>query len=460
MSQNPTTSGPTLAQQIGTFAADANAAKLPAPARDMIRLLMIDVAGLCVAARRTDYVTGAMASAVSSGKSTAIGHWGPLGPYDAALINGTAAHGEDYDDTFEGGPVHAGAVVVPAVLAMAEHRGLGGAPVVRGIAVGAEIMCRMGLVAPQATHKACFHPTAVFGAPAAAAGVAAALGLDAGKIAHAIGIAGSLSSGIIEYLADGSWTKRMHAGSSAQSGIRAALMAEGGFIGPATVLEGEHGFFKAFAPSKAPDFLALMDGLGQRWVIEGIAFKPYACGTMTQPYIDCAIELAQSGVKADDIASLVCEVGEGTVHRLWAPLPLKQAPPNGYAAKFSTPYCIAAGFIDGRAGLGQFTDARVAKPDVRALAAKVSYVVDPANPYPKQFTGHIRATLKDGQVREVRRANMRGGAHDRLGDGEIVAKFRDNAGFGGWTEPKATALIATIDRIMAGGPVDLSGAQG
>ena len=455
-----TPTAPTLAQQIGAFAAGADTARLPKPVVEMIRLLITDVAGLCVAARKTDYVSACLVSAGSSGSCTAIGHAAGLGPYDAALVNGTAAHGEDFDDTFEGGPVHAGAVIVPAILAIAEHRGLSGAAVMKGIAVGCEVMCRMALVAPQATHKACFHPTAVFGAPAAAAGVAAALGLDAARIAHAIGIAGSLSSGIIEYLADGSWTKRMHAGQAAQSGIRAALMAEGGFIGPATVLEGHHGFYKAFAPSKTPDFVPLMDKLGATWVIDTIAFKPYACGTMTQPYIDCAIELARSGIKAADIASIVCEVGEGTVHRLWAPLPLKQSPPNGYAAKFSSPYCIAVGFLDGRAGLGQFTDERVAEPSVRALAAKVSYVVDPANPYPRAFTGHIRATLKDGSVREVRRANMRGGAHDPIPPAEIVEKFRDNARFGGWDEKRANELVSTVDRIVLGGAAEFGNARG
>ncbi len=453
-----TTNAPTLSQQIGSFAATADPARLPRPVVDMIRLLMLDVAGLCVAARKTDYVAAALASAASSGRCTAIGHAEPLGLYDAALVNGTAAHGEDFDDTFEGGPVHAGAVIVPAILAVAEHRGLPGTAVLKGIAVGCEVMCRMALVAPQATHKACFHPTAVFGAPAAAAGVGAALGLDADRIAHAIAIAGSLSSGIIEYLSDGSWTKRMHAGQAAQSGIRAALMAEAGFIGPATVLEGHHGFYKAFAPSKTPDFGPMMDKLGTTWVIEAIAFKPYACGTMTQPYIDCAIELARSGVNAGDIARIECEVGEGTVHRLWAPLPLKQSPPNGYAAKFSSPYCIAVGFLDGRAGLGQFTDERVAEPAVRDLAAKVSYVVDPANPYPRTFTGHIRATLKDGSVREVRRANMRGGAHDPIPPDEIVDKFRDNAQFGGWDSERAAKMIAAVDVVVGGGAVDLASA--
>ncbi|HEX3487356.1 MAG TPA: MmgE/PrpD family protein [Micropepsaceae bacterium] len=450
----------TVSQDLSAFAAGTTGAKLPLQASETLRLLMIDVAGLCVAARKNDYVTAARASAGSDGRATAIGHAGGFGPYDAALINGTAAHGEDYDDTFEGGPVHAGAVIVPAVVAAAEHRGLPGDAVMKGLAVGVELMCRMSLVAPQATHKACFHPTAIFGAPAAAAGVAAALGLPAEKIAAAIGISGSLASGIIEYLADGSWTKRLHAGAAAQSGIRAAFLAEGGFTGPATVLEGQHGFYKAFAPSKAPDFRPLLDRLGTEWVLETVAFKPYACGTMTQPFIDCAIALAGSGVAADDIVSMVCEVGEGTVHRLWEPLKLKQRPPNGYAAKFSTPYCIAAGFIDGKAGFEQFTDARVADPKLRALAGKVSYVINPDDPYPKNFTGHIRATLKDGSVREFRKPHMRGGAHEPLSQSDIMAKFTDNARFGGFSRAQSGALAEALDRVAAGAAIDLSTARG
>jgi 2-methylcitrate dehydratase PrpD len=449
----------TLAEELGTFAAATTRATLPAAARAAVARLIYDVAGLCVAARSTGYVAAARASAASVGNATAIGHAGGFGPYDAALVNGTAAHGEDYDDTFEGGPVHAGAVIVPAVLAAAEHRGLSGNAVVAGIAAGVEIMCRMSLVAPQATHKACFHPTAIFGAPAAAIGVAAALHLPPDRIAHAIGIAGSLASGIIEYLADGSSTKRLHAGAAAQSGIRAALLAESGFTGPTTVLEGKHGFYRAFAPSKAPNFAPLMDALGSRWVLETVAFKPYACGTMTQPFIDCAIELARSGVRAADVASLVCEVGEGTVHRLWEPLAQKQAVPNGYAAKFSTPYCIAVGFLDGKAGFEQFTDERVHDPNVRALAAKISYVIDPNNDYPANFSGHIRATLTDGTVQEVRKPHMRGGAHEPLTDDEVAAKFRANLAFGGWDAARAVQLARAIDALVAGGSTDLTAAR-
>jgi 2-methylcitrate dehydratase PrpD len=176
---------------------------------------------------------------------------------------------------------------------------------------------------------------------------------------------------------------------------------------------------------------------------------------MTQPFIDCAIELKRAGVKADEIASMVCNVGEGTVHRLWEPLASKHAPPNGYAGKFSTPYCIAVGFIDGKAGFEQFTDERVKDNAVRELAAKVSYVIDPNDEYPRNFTGHIRATLKDGSVREVKKPHMRGGAHEPLTRDEILAKFHDNARFGGFERGRADALAAAIDAIAKGGPVDL-----
>ena len=120
-------------------------------------------------------------------------------------------------------------MIVPAVLAVCEREQLGGPRLLTSIATGVELLCRLSLVAPTATHRACFHPTAVFGAIAAAGAAAAALKLPPAAIASALGIAGSMASGIIEYLAEGAWTKRMHAGWAAQSGIRAALLARGGF---------------------------------------------------------------------------------------------------------------------------------------------------------------------------------------------------------------------------------------
>src|ERR1051325_6093057 len=153
-----------LAEQLAGWLVSVQPAELPPAARDTVARLLLDVTGLCVAARTSDYVAATLASGDRGGPCTAIAHEGSFDAFERQVVNGTAAHGEDFDDTFEGGPVHAGAGVVPAVLAACEREGAGGDRLMVGIATGAELMCRLSLVAPKATHKAGFHPTAVFGA--------------------------------------------------------------------------------------------------------------------------------------------------------------------------------------------------------------------------------------------------------------------------------------------------------
>jgi len=434
-------------------------AGLPQAVKQKCEDLLIDVAGLCVTSRNEDYVVAALAGCDDDGPCTAIGHARTLSAASAAFVNGTACHGEDFDDTFEGGPVHAGAVIVPAVLAACERHRPDGQAAMLGIAVGVEVMCRLSTVVPKAAHKAGFHPTAIYGTMGAAAGVSVALGLDAKQTVDALGIAGSFASGIIEYLAEGTWTKRMHPGWAAQSGIRAALLARAGFTGPRTVFEGVHGLFHAFAHTTKGNYEALTGDFGTRWVTETLAFKPYPCGTMAHPYIDCAKRLAARGIKATDIKEMVCEVGEGTVHRLWEPLAAKQRPPNGYAAKFATPYILATGFVKGGVGLGDFTEAAVRDPDVLALAAKVRYEIDPNNPYPNAFTGHIRAVLNDGTVVEDRQPHFRGGAKEPLTRADIEEKFTLNTRHGGWDDWRSAAARSLLSKLY-GGKIDLAPFRG
>jgi 2-methylcitrate dehydratase PrpD len=429
-------------------------ARIPGPVRRKCDDLLIDVIGLAVAARNEGYVTSALAAWDDDGPCTAIGHARTMSAAGAAFVNGTAVHGEDFDDTFEGGPVHAGAVIVPAVLAACERYGADGPAALKGVAVGVETMCRLSMVIPKAVHRAGFHPTAVLGAVGAAAGVAAALNLDQRQLVDALGNVGSLASGIIEYLAEGTWTKRLHPGWAAQSGLRAGLLGRAGFVGPRTVFEGVHGLFNGFAHSQDGDYDALLGDFGARWVTETLAFKPYPCGTMAHPYIDCARRLAARGINAEEIEELVCEVADGTVHRLWEPLAAKQRPPNGYAAKFSTPYCLACGFVRGGVGLDAFTDAAVRDPAVLALAAKVRYRIDPDNPYPHNYTGHIRAVLRDGAIVEERQPHLRGGAHEPLARRDIEEKFRLNARHGGWPPDRIDAALS-LARDFYDGRVDL-----
>ncbi|MBL8671654.1 MAG: MmgE/PrpD family protein [Alphaproteobacteria bacterium] len=445
----------TLAERIAALSPEA----IPAAVRAMADNLVLDVAGLCVAARRSDYIGATVAGLDADGPCTMIGHARTGDAAGAALVNGTAAHGEDFDDTFEGGPVHAGAVIVPAVLAAAERHRLDGPSVLLGIAVGVEAICRLSLVAPKRVHKAGFHPTSVFGALAATAGIGAAMRLQPGKMVDALGVAGSMASGIIEYLADGSWTKRMHPGWAAQAGLRAASLGRSGFQGPASVFEGTHGLFHGFARGAEGDYGKLTDGFGTQWVAETLAFKPFACGTMAQPYVDCAARLKARGVKPGDVAEILCEVAEGTVHRLWEPLALKQAPPNAYAAKFSTPFCVAAGLVLGDAGLAAFTEETARDPTLRMVAATVRYAIDPGNPYPSNYTGHVRVRLKDGSTLEERQPHLRGGAHEPLSRAALEDKFFRNAAFGGWTRAKAEAALASLRKLFAGA-VDLAALRG
>ena len=448
-----------IAEHLANKIAALDPARLPAAVRRKCEDLLIDVIGLCVTARREPYVKSAIAGWDDEGSCTAIGHARPMSAAGAAFVNGTAAHGEDFDDTFEGGPVHAGAVIVPAVLAACERHGLDGQAALLGIAVGVETICRLGLVVPKAVHKAGFHPTAIFGAMAAAAGVGAALRLQPRQMVDALGIVGSMASGIIEYLAEGAWTKRLHPGWAAQSGIRAALLGREGFVGPRTVFEGVHGLFHGFAHTTAGDYDALIGDFGERWVTETVAFKPYPCGTMTHPYIDCARRLVGRGIKPEAITQIMCEVAEGTVHRLWEPLAAKQHPGNGYGAKFSSPYCIAAGFVRGNVGLDAFTDAAVREPAVVALASKVRYQIDPGNPYPNEFTGHIRLTLADGSVIEERQPHLRGGAHEPLTRADLEEKFILNAQHGGWDKNRTQAALRLAGKLYDQ-KVDLSMLRG
>src|SRR5262249_42582432 len=234
------------------------------------------------------------------------------------------------------------------------------------------------------------------------------------QLVDALGIVGSMAGGIIEYLAEGAWTKRLHPGWAAQSGLRAARLARAGFLGPRTVFEGVHGLFHGFAHTTAGDYGALTGDFGARWLTPTLAFKPYPCGTMTHPYIDCARRLAASGIKAEEIKEIVCEVGESTVHRLWEPLAAKQRPANGYAGKFSTPYCIAPACVRGSGGPTAFTDAAGRGARAPAPPSKVRYQTAPHNPYPNNFPAHTRAVPADGRVVEGRQPHMRGGAHEPL----------------------------------------------
>ena len=435
-----------ISARLALWATALEPESLPETTLTKCRDVLVDTVGLCLAARHTDYVA-AVKAASEPGDHIIIGHRERVSPSSAALINGTAAHGEDFDDTFEGGPVHSGVVIVPAILGAAQRYQLGTERMLLGIAAGTEVLCRLALTLPKAVHKAGFHPTAVLGAFGATLGICVACEENEQVMVNALGIVGSMASGIIEYLGDGSWTKRMHPGWAAQSAMRAHAMARAGFTGPGAVFEGTHGAFKTFAPSIEPKIELLFSGLGDKYVLDTITFKTYPCGTMIQPYIDCAIALRRRPVSLDGLQSIVCKTAEGIVHRLWEPLQLKRRPPTDYAAKFSVPFGVALGLVRGHADLGDFTPESVVDPQLLQIAGLVAFEVDPANPYPDAYTGHVRLIYEDGHTEEVEQLFMRGGAQAPLTREEIDAKFRANVAFGGYDPDEVDTLLEVCNRI-------------
>jgi len=196
------------------------------------------------------------------------------------------------------------------------------------------------------------------------------------------------------------------------------------------VFEGEHGFFAAFAGGHDRARLdALLGTLGTTWELSALTFKPYPCGSIAHPYMDCAMRLRQEHrLQPGDIAEIRCRTAAGPVPRLWEPLAAKHRPPNGYAAKFSLPYLLAVILVRGRAGLAEFTDEAVHDAAVLDVAARVQYDLDATIDYPRQFIGDVTVRLTDGRLLHAHQDHPRGGADSPLTASELEAKFRGNAG--------------------------------
>jgi len=420
--------------EIAEFLLEVSSRSLSQEVLGQAKLLFLDTVGIALASSTMDFGRIAIRGAQRLGgrpESSLIGAKGRVSASAAALANGTLSHGLDYDDTREEAIVHTGCVAVPTALAVGEAVGASGAETLTAAILGVEVMCALGLVAPGSFHARSFHPTALC-APFAAAAVAGKLyGLSKEQMVHALGIAGSQSSGIIEYLSDGSWTKRLHPGWGAHAGVIAALLAREGFTGPRTVYEGRSGFFAAFAGKEAFDprrLKAVVERLGTSWEIRNLTFKLYPCGSISHPYMDCALRIReQHRPRPEEIVEVCCRTSEGPVPRLWEPLAEKQRPPNGYAAKFSLPYSIATSLVRGRARLSDFSEEAVRDPQVLNVAARVRYEIDPTSDYPRHFQGHVRVTLTSGRVLEERQDHPRGGPDAPLALEELLEKFRENS---------------------------------
>jgi 2-methylcitrate dehydratase PrpD len=457
---------PTLVQQLAAFMVRTAAGHYPAEMRAAARLHALDTIGIAIAASRLDTSLALRDYVLEEGgrpAATAIGVPGRVPAALAALVNGTLAHSLDYDDTHLPSIVHPSASVVPAVLAACEALGTGGATAVAAIAAGIEVCVRLGMVGydPEGRDSIFFsrgqHATSICGAIAAAGAVAAASGQGEEQIAHAMAIAASMASGIIEGNRTGGTVKRMHCGWAAHSAVSAAGLARHGFTGPPTVFEGHFGFFRAFLGDRSFP-AAATDGLGERWELARVSFKPYPANHYTHAGIDAAVTLRRGGVLARDVESADLGVAAPTLPTIGQPIEIKRRPKTGYDAKFSAPYTIAAALLGGGGlglGLDDFTDELVREPERQRLMDRVSVRADPdcGRIYPDQFPAVLTLRTKDGTEHRREVMTNLGGPLRPLSDAQLVRKFEDNART--VLDPAAVGrvvdLISRLDQLAEAG---------
>ncbi len=434
---------PTLSEQLAAFATRTLAEGAPADVRSSVQQRVLDITGLQLAARPLATSDGALTYALAQGgadQASIIGETQRIAAPWAAFANGVLAHSLDYDDTHLPSVLHPSASVVPAALAAAEQSGATGAQVVDAIAVGIEVVVRLGMAGyDRELRNSVFfehgqHATSICGTLGSA--VAASLLLDGSErgVVDAIGVSASMAGGIIEANRTGGTVKRLHCGWAAHSGVTAAQLVTHGFTGPPTALEGRFGFLEAFLQGRVA-LGEVTDRLGEHWQVPGIFFKPYPANHFTHTALDAARIVRERGVRPEDVEQVELGVAGATVRTIGEPIDVKRAPETGYQAQFSGPYMVALGFFGGGglgAGLEDFTDERATDPDRRALMAKVSVVADAAcnEVFPYQFPATLKVRTRGGDEHEVAVMANRGGDEAPLSDAELATKFRDNAAHG------------------------------
>jgi 2-methylcitrate dehydratase PrpD len=293
--------------------------------------------------------------------------------------------------------------------------------------VAAEVSARVGMGAAGAFHDVGYHPTGVAGAFGAATAAAKLAGLDASGIAGAQGIVGSMAAGLMEFLEDGSWTKRSHPGWAAAAGLTAAALAGEGWVGPRAVYEGRFGLYATHLAGRTPDLAAVTADLGVRWELGRTAVKPYPTCHFNHAFSDAVLAvLATSGISPKDIDRIRCLIHPVAGKVVGEPLTKKRRPQNDYDAKFSLPYVVATTALRGRFTLEELSDAALADPEVLDLADRVEIGDDPDSVYPEAFSGVVEVVATDGR-RFVHRERINRGHESRpLQAAEILDKFEGN----------------------------------
>lgn len=421
----------TLSSALARFVAQAEDTCVPSAVHEKVALHVLDTLGVALAAVGSDFA-GAAWRAVdalgSPGAATCIGRSQAAAPAWAALANGILAHGLDYDDTHAEGVVHVSAPVVPAALAVAESIGAAKRDFLTAVALGMETSVRIAVAAPGAFHDRGFHPTPIAGTFGATVAAARLLHLNEEQIGFALGLAGSQAAGTLEFLGDGSWSKRLHAGWAAHAGVVAATFGRERFSGPAAVLEGRFGLYRTHLGDAGWKGEVVCDRLGSHWRLLEVSLKPYAACHMTHACCDAARKLRlRPGFALEEIERVECWVHPRVFPVVCEPRKEKLRPSTDYQAKFSLPYTVACMLVRGRLTLQDFSPEAIRDEAVLALAQRIACVRDPASRYPEFFDGRVRLFLRSGDVWEEAQPINRGHPQLPLTRAEVEEKFRANA---------------------------------
>lgn len=412
------------AAQLVNFLASTQAEDIPQRLYERAKDLLIDHLGVAYCGLHLPWSRMICERAMADGgppSSTVYGH-GKVAARNAALANATVAHAIELDDTHIPSLSHPSAVVFPAALAAAEEHGATGRDFLAAYILGVEAMGRIGRAAGPSLINAAFHPTSTNGVFGAAAAVAKLLQLDAHGIEAAFGLAASMASGVMQFSleSEGTMVKRLHAGLPAERGVLAAQLAAEGFSGPAGGIDGERGFLRVFA--RHDNSASIAENLGTVFMLEDMTIKVNACCLHFASLVDALNECsAASGLPADRIESVEAFGPKALINGH-----MEYRPASVMAAQYSLPYVTAATLMLDPRNPDSFDDAVMSRPDLLALADRVSASEDVGleSYFPKKFPARVRIRYAGGKVVESRILDPLGSTERPLTRAGIADKFR------------------------------------
>jgi 2-methylcitrate dehydratase PrpD len=369
----------------------------------------------------------------------------------AALCNGTALHGFELDDLLPASIVHAGTVIVPAVLATAEASNASGLTLLRGIVTGYECTSRLSLaIGLEPSHRG-FHKTAVVGPVAAAIATGIVMGLSSEELVCAAGLACSTASGIKAFAggSGGGMVKRMHAGRAAEAGVRMSRLAQRGFTGPRGAIDGRYGLLEVFAGESAEPH-RLTEGLGETWALDGLWVKVYPICGWIQGVVQLLAGMRGSGpIALDQVEKVIVGTTAFAVKNN-----ANRAPSETMEAQYSIPYCSAVALAGDPADPNEFCAAAIDDPARRAFMSRVELRVDAESEtfYPARFGARVQLHLRNGEVKEAATLDPHGTAADPCTDDELIGKFKRLVALSG-SRVDACAVVGAVSRLDGSGSI-------